>query len=218
MPTPSVGYTRADKAAITAIGAADRADGYLLFPLDENKWYRYDDLSTLTADGKSVLEPDDLPSTGRWIATGGQIDTGCKIYRGSAFTVADGTLGFPSTAIPFTLESYDTDSMHDTSTNNSRITINTAGKYYIWGSVQFSNASFTGERSLRLYKNGSTTVAFNIQLASQVLATIVQVYCEMDCTVGDYFELYPGQNSGADLDLSTFGDEWEITFGARKVG
>ena len=65
MPTPSTGYTIADVSTLTAIAAADRADGYARLLLDDGNgrrvWVAYDDAAT---DGD--FQPDDTPTTGYW--------------------------------------------------------------------------------------------------------------------------------------------------------
>lgn len=60
------------------------------------------------------------------------------------------------TAVAFTLEDWDTDNMHSTSTNTSRITATTAGIYQIHGIGQWA-ANATGQRFVGLSKNGSVT-------------------------------------------------------------
>ena len=58
--------------------------------------------------------------------------------------------------IPLNLETYDTDTMHDTVTNNSRITFTTAGKYHIDGWATFTAGKTHG---LRVLLGGATVIA-----------------------------------------------------------
>lgn len=51
----------------------------------------------------------------------------CRVYHNAAQTLVNNT---PLT-VAFNSERYDTNTMHDTSTNNSRITFNTAGLYVV---------------------------------------------------------------------------------------
>lgn len=55
------------------------------------------------------------------------------MYTTAATTFAQNTL----LAIPFNQERYDTASMHDNVTNNSRITAPSAGYYLVTGTVTF---------------------------------------------------------------------------------
>jgi hypothetical protein len=59
----------------------------------------------------------------------------CRVYRTTSMT---GIVDSAQTAVTFDAERFDTNSMHDTSTNTSRITFNTAGVYVVtfnmaWG-------------------------------------------------------------------------------------
>jgi len=60
------------------------------------------------------------------------------------------------TVLPFDTERFDTDTMHDTSTNNSRLTCKTAGLYLIIGQADFLNTPHASYRTLRIRLNGPT--------------------------------------------------------------
>ena len=74
-----------------------------------------------------------------------------KVYRNTDQSIPN------SAYIPlaFDQERYDTDSMHSTSTDNSRIQAPVEGIYQLSASVRWS-ANSTGARNLFLVKNGST--------------------------------------------------------------
>lgn len=116
----------------------------------------------------------------------------CKVSRSTNLSIPHSTT--TETVVGFTTEDYDTDGMHDTVTNNSRVTINTAGFY------QFS---FTGELA------GATPTDFGrIYAAIRCNGTIVTITQEnpIDAAgvmpqrlnvgatdwfdVGDYLEVY----------------------------
>jgi len=61
------------------------------------------------------------------------------------------------TVLAFNSELFDTDTMHDNATNNSRLTINTAGKWLFGFNGRWENNA-AGERHARLLKNGTTIV------------------------------------------------------------
>lgn len=110
-----------------------------------------------------------------------------------------------SVLVPFDSEGWDTDAMHSTTTNSSRITINTSGQYLVSFYGRFpSNA--TGYRQLNFRKNsfgvtdvGSTSMSTVTVAAVNGDATFVTRTLEMTCVAGDHFELFAQQNSGATL-------------------
>lgn len=64
------GYWVADYNALTALDSDHRADNQVRLvdtgtPIAE--FWKFDDASTATPDGLTVLQPDDLPSAGRWL-------------------------------------------------------------------------------------------------------------------------------------------------------
>lgn len=98
-------------------------------------------------------------------------------------------------------ERFDTDAIHDTSTNNSRMTCKTAGKYDIKGHMAFA-ANATGLREIAIRLNGTTLIALDNRIsvsASRVTGlTIATTY---DLVVNDYVELIAFQDSGGALNV-----------------
>lgn len=102
------------------------------------------------------------------------------------------------TALTFSTEDLDTDTMHSTSVNTSRITINTSGWYEFCGYANFSNSSATGFRRLVLWKNGvgtGTAVRQCLEIPSTIDVTTSLQWIQQ-CAGGDYFELGAYQSSG----------------------
>ena len=67
------------------------------------------------------------------------------------------TINTPMT-VGWPVETYDTDSMHNTSTNTSRVTINTDGRYMFTIGLYIANlGSTTNNITVRLYRNGTVT-------------------------------------------------------------
>jgi hypothetical protein len=125
-------------------------------------------------------------------------------YSSATTTVASTT----STATLVTLESesWDTDSMHSTTSNTSRITINTSGQYLVTFYARFPSNS-TGFRMLNLranagglYSQGST-ISTIILPATNGDVTFVTRTFELSLVAGDYYELFAQQNSGSSLAL-----------------
>jgi hypothetical protein len=80
----------------------------------------------------------------------------CRVRRTTDQT---GIVTATRTSILFDAERYDTDTMHSTSTNTDRITINTAGLYIVTGTVTFTNTNATGYRLVDIELNGTTIIA-----------------------------------------------------------
>jgi hypothetical protein len=126
----------------------------------------------------------------------------CNAFNGAGVSLTTAV----STLVPFDSESWDTDSMHSTTTNPSRITINTSGQYLVTFYARFpSNA--TGYRQLNLRLNsggssggGSTWSTINLAAVNGT-STFVTRTLELTCTAGDHYEIFAMQNSGATLTL-----------------
>jgi hypothetical protein len=128
----------------------------------------------------------------------------CNAYAGTGISLPNAT----STLITFDSEMWDTDSMHSTTTNTSRITINTSGQYLVSFYARFpSNATGYRQLNLRLNSAGSSgggstwsTVAIP---ATNGASTFVTRTLELTCTAGDYYELFALQTSTATMTLDS---------------
>jgi hypothetical protein len=101
------------------------------------------------------------------------------------------------TILPFNQETYDTSNFHDTSTNNSRLTIPSglSGYYYVYANLNW-NGGTSGYRRQQIYKNGSTS-AFEVDIAfSQDIWMNVHSSTTLYLTAGDYLEMRVYQTSG----------------------
>ena len=81
------------------------------------------------------------------------LNTTAKVFRAAATgnkTISNNT----ATVVDFDDESYDTDTIHDNATNNSRLTAQLTGKYLIFGLGQWV-ANATGKRQTLFAINGS---------------------------------------------------------------
>ena len=130
---------------------------------------------------------------------GGATFSGVSLYKSAAQTVSNAT----DTAVSFDLENFDTNTYHDNSTNNSRITI-PAGKggYYSVQAMLTFVANSSGVRAATLRKNGTTNpidFGCNNDGASSGSALILQKTVSAVAT--DYFELYVYKDGGGTLDL-----------------
>jgi hypothetical protein len=97
-------------------------------------------------------------------------------------------------------ELWDTDSMHSTVSNTSRITANTAGRYQLNTTMRFG-INTAGSRAISYRLNGGT----DIQLAAVPAATtgveaVLSGSVMLVLAAADYVEVASWQNSGGNLD------------------
>lgn len=137
----------------------------------------------------------------------------CRVYNSAPIShVASGTVQ----AVTFDSERYDTDTMHSTSVNTSRITFTTAGTFAVFGNLAFA-ANATGFRAIELRLNGTTYIAsIVIPAVGGGIPTRLGVYTEYAFTAGQYVELIANQTSGGALNLEQSGNAYP-EFGARWV-
>lgn len=127
---------------------------------------------------------------------------GCKIYNDGAQSIPNAS----STAVTFGAEMYDTDALHSTATDTSRITIPSglAGKWRFTYKTGFA-ANGTGARVAFLRRNGGTDAnnilgsRINVMPISATLAADSGHSVDVDLAVGDYVELFLYQDSGGAL-------------------
>jgi hypothetical protein len=165
---------------------------------------------TIYASGASTPARLGIGSTGQVLTVaggvpswatpaGGATFSGVSLKKSAAQTVSNAT----DTAVSFDQENFDTDSYHDNSTNNSRITIPTGkdGYYSVQAMLTFV-ANSSGVRAATLRKNGSTNpidFGCNNDGASSGSALILQK--TVSAVAGDYFELYCYKDGSGTLDL-----------------
>lgn len=103
--------------------------------------------------------------------------------------------------LAFNSEVYDSNGLHDTSTNNERITIVTTGIYLVQFSGVFASNA-TGYRYAAIYKNvAQDLVDFQPCAAANGGATGVHISVILSLTAGDYLEVHVAQTSGGALNL-----------------
>lgn len=122
---------------------------------------------------------------------------GCSIKRENVSTAL--TSGVAA-VVAFTTENFDTDSFHDNTTNNSRITIPTGkgGKYYVSAFVNNALGSPGSYSIFKLYKNGSQLTAMGNRegdIARGNGDPILSASQVVTLAAGDYLELYYQQGN-----------------------
>jgi len=159
-----------------------------------------------------VLTADSTAATGlAWATPTSTAFVGCSLENGST-TISNNT----DTILTFSGELYDTDAMHSTSTNTSRITIPTGkGGYYDirWSMVWDNNSS--GNRRIRLLKNGSGYEFGPILTIKGDGLTGLSNSTVVSTVAGDYWELQAFQDCGGSLNVGVGGS---LMFQANKVG
>jgi hypothetical protein len=123
----------------------------------------------------------------------------CSVYNSTVQAVTTGLTGEELTA---NSENYDNDSMHSTVSATSRITFQTAGRYFISARVQYATGA--GDRRLTQFLfNGATSVnADQRSPTGGAYSTIVSTDCTYVATAGEYVEVHVAQDSGGDLDVT----------------
>jgi hypothetical protein len=130
-------------------------------------------------------------------------DIGARVYNSSDIVAASGA----NTVVTFDSERWDTDTIHSTVANTSRLTAKTAGKYLITGGVAWEPNN-SGVRIVHIRLNGANLLATQLDFEpSNVWQTFLIVTTIYNLAVNDYVELVTYHDSaGGNLDLKSFGD------------
>ena len=152
-----------------------------------------------------------------WATPATSAFVGCSVFASAAQSLANGTL----TVIAFDSEYFDTNSMHDNATNNSRITIpaSQGGKYLLSANIVYA-PNATGFRQFFIRINGGN----NFYSASN---PVIPAYASwpnyvaysfvLDLAAADYVEIFGSQNSGGALNVNG-GDKGLTYFQLAKIG
>lgn len=142
----------------------------------------------------------------------GTSNIGCRVTHNANQACADSS----NTTLAFNTESYDSDTMHDTVTNNSRITIKTAGKYYVYACVAWTSNA-TGRRALKFWVNGDSSQQFGFDLRNTVSGNTFYQWAAFakNFAVNDYIQCIMAHDAGTSLNCLTGGVF--PAFGARKM-
>lgn len=140
-----------------------------------------------------------------------------RVTHNAAQTITTAT----NTALAFNTERFDqagnaADTMHDTVTNNSRLTCRYAGVYQITGNVEWV-ANATGERMTLIRLNGATQIGRSYIQASAAVGHAYSVSTLYALAVNDYVELVVFQNSGGNLNV-TLSANYSPEFMMVRVG
>lgn len=125
----------------------------------------------------------------------------CSVYNSAAISPVTATW----TLHTWDTELYDSDTMHSTVTNTSRLKATTVGNYDTKVQIEFT-ANATGYRAVQVRKNaagsaaGGTRVGWAfVSAVTAAAATTVPIDKDVPMTAGDYLEIFIWQSSGAGL-------------------
>ena len=136
-----------------------------------------------------------------------------RVYNDADISVANNTL----VALTFNTERWDTDTIHNTSTNTNRLTCQTAGLYHIYGTVLFA-ANATGQRAVQIKLNGTTFIGGDMRVdAAASGGTRLTAVTEYSLSAADYVELVVFQDSGGALNVTSAGN-YSPEFGMTYLG
>lgn len=122
------------------------------------------------------------------------------VYNSASISISNNT----ETALTFDSERFDSDALHSTVTNTSRITIPTgmAGRYFIWGNVEWAFNS-TGYRLVSIRLNGTTALSVvRVTAPSGTLVEQMNISSLYQLAAADYVEMTVIQTSGGALNAA----------------
>jgi hypothetical protein len=140
----------------------------------------------------------------------------CRVYRAAAQSIPDAAV----TTVTFDSERYDTNTMHDPVTNNSRITINTAGLYIVGFSWELASAGDYLVVADVILLNGTTSIASTLRRESTSVgaprAVTTTVY---KFAAGNYIEaqIFHDNSANAARNLNASGN-YSPEFWATWIG
>lgn len=150
--------------------------------------------------GATLTYTEEGATGGKWV-TPQQIIGGApaaSAYNSANLSINNGAV----TTLTLDSEDFDTDNMHSTVSNTSRLTCNTAGVYQITANVNFASNS-GGERLLILLLNGTTSIARTRESADATGETDMNLARLYRLAVGDYVEVQVYQSSGGALNVQS---------------
>lgn len=132
----------------------------------------------------------------------------CSVFHSTTQSPTSGT----EQTLAANSERYDNDTMHSTSSNTERITINTPGKYEFFARVGFA-ANATGYRRVNYRLNGGAAVTLDTREPVSTggpLPTILSVTWGLTLVQGDFVVVTAAQLSGGSLaiELREFSARW----------
>jgi len=111
------------------------------------------------------------------------------------------------TVLNWALEDFDTDTMHDTSTNTSRLIATTAGIYHIIGTTTWVETT-SSSKNLRFRRNGS--IALTEVVIGGVANESLHLSQIIELNATDYVELLVRHQAGSDQNVSNVNSDFAM--------
>lgn len=154
---------------------------------------------TVTDDAANNRTRVDATGGGGGAGSAGTTPIVCRVHKTANQSCTNGA----NTVLTFEAESRDTNGLHSTVTNTSRITVTETGDYEIECQVAWAGNT-TGNRLVSIRKNGAATI---LALTRQrALSTLDSKYQQCGTAIvplvaGDYVEVHVEQDSGGALNV-----------------
>lgn len=137
---------------------------------------------------------------------------GARVYNNADLT---GIVTATETALAMNSERFDSDALHDTVTNNTRLTAPIAGRYHIGGNIQW-DGNTAGIRYFYIRVNGTTVIGRTVQ-APHASGLVQTVSADYQLAAADYVELVAYQDSGTNRSILAIGN-WTPEFWMHRIG
>jgi hypothetical protein len=121
-----------------------------------------------------------------------------RAYNSSSIAVVSGSW------VTYTMdsESFDTDTMHDTSSNTQRITFTTAGTYRVHAHLVITANATEAEFGAKLLLNAGATEIARTWIRSGPATAYFDLICERAFSAGDYVVVQVWQATGSSSNLN----------------
>ena len=183
--TVLTGLSTSTNAVITATDSILTALGKLQKQVSDN-------LTTLANHTSNTNNPHSVT-----VAQLGLSTQSVKAVKMTNQSIASSSL----VTVSFDSKEFDTNSMHDNSTNNSRLTCKVAGIYLCTLQIDF-DSNTTGSRAIQITKNGTINITSTQVDACNFGNSVVIVVGVCQMVVNDYIEGGAYQSSGGGLNVN----------------
>lgn len=136
-----------------------------------------------------------------------------RVFHNANQAIANATV----TNLAFNSERYDTDAMHDTVTNNSRITIRTPGLYRFTSTITWDSALVATRVLNTILLNNSSGIG-RMETNKVTGTSLTQCCtCTWPCVAGDFVEVQVFQDGGGSTNVAVL-SPISPEFSAERIG
>jgi hypothetical protein len=125
------------------------------------------------------------------------------VARATKITTAQTLTTDTVTAITLNSETFDTDTLHDTVTNNTRLTAPIAGKYLVTANCEFADGTDTTQRLIGIRQDGDNAKIYGQQRfpAESGDVAVCSTAAIVSLAASGYVEMIARHKHGSDLDV-----------------